>query len=460
MIKYGLLAILLSVYLSATSSPCGMSKGIYLDLDNKIDDIVCQEMKEDACSCEMKTSLGIKHTFTLEHKQFSEIGFQQYQKMPKGRFLVEKGYLGYAEHHFFKYEPKFKGWFIEKIETFRDTMNPESISETKIELFKKIRWNIDGSKFIITDKIVLKELSHFFNKKINKPYLFETNREFELTSKNVEAYNNIAHYLNNGRVDGSEIMLKRIVKAFPSRAVAYYNLAEFYENPIQFTKLYESYMKYIFYMIKQKKEKKIPKKLNGILGNIYNVVRKATKKYDYLTLVKWGDLTQNATIRDDLVFFVESKEGRTQLFVCITDEKVGLFLPLSVNTKLPRSYMNLPSKNKAGEGDYPFLSKIIMDDNLLTLKFSQINYHTVFRGVDNQYKFQYRNRKIKLIGAELFDYSRGRGDGFKESINYLTRQKESYEVEDLTKRVGKSKWSTLKKYNLIKLEEFVYEDVY
>ena len=109
--------------------------------------------------------------------------------------------------------------------------------------------------------------------------------------------------------------------------------------------------------------------------------------------------------------------------------------------------------------DFSFLSDIALS-NVLTLKFSQANYHTIFRGVDNQYKFQYRDKKMKCIGAELLSYSRGSGEGEHESRNYLTGKVENYSVVEVHKKVGKSKWRKVKKGKLVNLEEFVYEDAY
>ena len=67
---------------------------------------------------------------------------------------------------------------------------------------------------------------------------------------------------------------------------------------------------------------------------------------------------------------------------------------------------------------------------------------------------------MKLIGAELFDYRRATGEGYRKSINYLSGKKESYEVEEMDKRVGKATWGKLKESKLIELEEFLYEVVY
>ena len=144
------------------------------------------------------------------------------------------------------------------------------------------------------------------------------------------------------------------------------------------------------------------------------------------------------------------------------DKKQKKYTLVGTNEKLPSSYAHLPPQNETDEeemSDYVFLADIKLD-RLLTLQFSQINYDTIFRGVDNQYKFQYRDHKMKLIGAELLNYSRARGDGFADSINYLSGKKESYEVVDVDKQVGKSTWRNLKKFKLIELEEFLYDDVY
>ena len=190
------------------------------------------------------------------------------------------------------------------------------------------------------------------------------------------------------------------------------------------------------------------------LNTLHSDIKVLVKQYDYLTFIQWGDLNKDNI--DDLAFFVESEKGKTKLLVYIYNKKEKKYILRGVNDTLPPSYEHLPSVKEFE--DYQLLSSITID-KLLILKFSKINYHTIFSGVDNQYKFQYRDHKMKLIGAELLEYSRAKGDGFAESINYLSGKKESYEVVDVHKKLGKSKWSKLKKAKLMELEEFLYEDV-
>ena len=70
------------------------------------------------------------------------------------------------------------------------------------------------------------------------------------------------------------------------------------------------------------------------------------------------------------------------------------------------------------------------------------------------------NATSSLIGAELFEYSRGSGEGEHESRDYIRGEVENYSVFEVHKKVGKSKWRKVKKNKLVNLEEFVYEDAY
>ena len=462
-LKKLLLTVLLSSNVYATSTPCGIIKTLHLDNDTILDKIVCDDGEEGteqnefeesdyvACSCTFSHSQGNDRKYILYMEPY--LGFTKYKETPKDVFVKESGYWGYAQHDYYKYEPQYQEWFSESVEHFYDTMNAETGGTGDSQELIKIRWNLDQTKLLIEDKKILKELSRVLGRTVKKGTLLDVNKEYKLTPKNIEAYNNIAYYANEyGANMAAKSMLERIVKEFPTRAVAYYTLATVYGELTQPYNEKRAYMKYVFYMTAQGKETKIPKIVKKQLGALYAMVHGLAKTYAYLTFVKWGKLEEIKS----LALFAESKKGKTKLLIYRYDEKLKKYDLVGANEKLPVSYEHLSHEEK---GDISILSHITFD-GALWLEFSQINFHTIFRGIDNQYKFQYYDDKMKLIGAELFDYRRATGEGYRKSINYLSGKKESYEVEEMDKRVGKATWGKLKESKLIELEEFLYEVVY
>ena len=455
MIRSSFLVALLSLWLNATSSLTGIE--LYLDNENK-GNIACV----DGIHCTLSSSaLKTDNHYNMQRVFDSYMGFTRYKNTPKDTIVLELGHWGYAEHRFFKYEPNYKDLFLTKVEYYYNTMNMDG-GETEVKVCQIIRSNLDASKVLISDKKILAVLSQFLGKKLKDEVVFDTQKEYLLTQHNVEAYNNLAYYLNKEGVAGAVQMLLAIVKAFPKRAVTYYTLADFYEKKAEMIKMRDAYIRYVWLMTKEAKSHKIPKKVKEYLNGLYSVVTKVAKEYESLTFLQWGDINKDEV--NDLAFFVESESGKTKLMVYLYDAKQEKYRLVGSNSKLLGTYEHLPAskENESDEEmmeDFYFLSSMTFD-KILTLKFSQGNYHTIFRGVDNRYKFQYRDNKMKLIGAELFNYGRGTGQGGGESINYLSGKVERYEVEELDKRVGTSKWSKLKKSKLIALEDFLYEDAY
>lgn len=451
-----LLLILLGVSLNATSSLTSIAT--YLDSDNVYDDIVC----EDGIHCLFSTSHGVKREYDMQRVFFSYMGLTTYKDTPKGEMVLELGYLGYAEHRFFRYEPKYKELLQTKVEYYYDTMNVETGGEMKVKEFNTVRPNLDASKVLISDKKILAEISKLLGKKIKNAFMFDTQKKYTLTKSNVEAYNNIAYYLNKENIEGVKEMLLAIVKAFSKRAVTYYTLADFYNKHSETIKMREAYLHYIWLMTKQNRVNKISKSVNKKLNGLSSSVKDLAKNYDYLSFIKWGDINRDEV--DDLALFAESDNGETKLLIYVYNTKTDKYVLVGKNEKLPNTYKESKAEeeNKESENDMSdtvFLSDITLD-KILRLKFSQVNFHTIFRGVDNQYKFQYSNGKMKCIGAELLSYHRASGEGEHESRNYLTGKVESYSVVEVHKKAGKSKWSKVKKGKLVNLEEFVYEDAY
>jgi len=257
MIRYGFLIGLLTSVLSATSSLTGIS--FFVDTKHKAT-IECA----DGIYCTLNSTIGIKNNYNMQRVFDSYMGFTKYKNTPKDSIVLELGHWGYAEHRYFQYEPDYKDLFLTKVEYFYDTMNMDG-GETKVRKPQKVRANLDSSKVIISDKKILAELSRFLRQKLKGEVLFDTQKEYDLTEHNVEAYNNLAYYLNQEKVEGVEEMLLSIVKVFPQRAVAYYTLANYYGRREQRNKKKTAYMQYVFYMTADGKAKKIPKSVKDSL---------------------------------------------------------------------------------------------------------------------------------------------------------------------------------------------------
>lgn len=453
MIRKFLLPMLLGMSLNATSSLIGITT--YLDTDNVKDKIVC----EDGIHCTLSTSLGVKKEYDMQRVFSSYMGLTTYKSTPKGELVLELGYWGYAEHRFFRYEPKYKELLQTKVEYMYDTMNVETGGEAEEKEFKTVRPNLDVSKVLISEKKILAEISKLLGKKIKNAFMFDTQKKYTLTKSNVEAYNNIAYYLNKENIEGVKEMLLAIVKSFPQRAVTYYTLADFYNKHSETIKMKEAYIHYIWHMTKHNRANKIPKSVKKKLNGLGSAVKDLAKNYDYLSFIKWGNLNSDEV--KDLALFAESDNGKTKLLIYVYNTKTDKYVFVGESKKLLNTYnhLNMEEDDEDEMPDSIFLSDIVFSD-MLTLNFSQVNYHTIFRGVDNQYKFQYRDGKMKCIGAELLSYSRSSGEGEHESRNYFTGKVERYSVVEVHKKVAKSKWSKVKKGKLVNLEEFVYEDAY
>ena len=75
-------------------------------------------------------------------------------------------------------------------------------------------------------------------------------------------YNNIAYYLQKAGANEEAIyLLERIIKKFPNRTVAYYNLGDAYLGLAEKEKAIKAYTTYIEQMYKKDLQKKIPKEV-------------------------------------------------------------------------------------------------------------------------------------------------------------------------------------------------------
>jgi len=81
----------------------------------------------------------------------------------------------------------------------------------------------------------------------------------KVSLKNVVKLNNIAYYLQKANANEEAIyLLEKILKKFPKRTVAYYNLADAYWELGEKKKAIEAYMTYIEQMCNLGKSKRIP----------------------------------------------------------------------------------------------------------------------------------------------------------------------------------------------------------
>ena len=87
--------------------------------------------------------------------------------------------------------------------------------------------------------------------------LLQTN---PFTPKNLTTYNNIAYYLQKaGANEEAVYLLEKIIKKFPNRTVAYYNLGDSYWELGEKKKAINAYTTYIEQMCHKGLQKKIPK---------------------------------------------------------------------------------------------------------------------------------------------------------------------------------------------------------
>jgi len=83
-----------------------------------------------------------------------------------------------------------------------------------------------------------------------------------ITIKTLSKYNNIAYYLQKAGANKEAIyLLEKIIKKFPNRTVAYYNLGDAYWELGEKEKARKAYSTYIEQMCHKGLQKKIPKKV-------------------------------------------------------------------------------------------------------------------------------------------------------------------------------------------------------
>jgi tetratricopeptide (TPR) repeat protein len=174
-------------------------------------------------------------------------------------------------------------WYLTKIIAKYNEWNPEKSQEVEYTCIKKQTvlleksfvevFDFQHSKYckskIIQNNgldsfvfLVKKETFNLLNPKLNwldiqrLKFLFD---DFPLTTKSLPPYNNIAYYLQKAGSNKEAIyLLEKILKKYPKRTVAHYNLADAYWELGEKKKAIVSYTTYIEQMCNAGKEKRIP----------------------------------------------------------------------------------------------------------------------------------------------------------------------------------------------------------
>jgi tetratricopeptide (TPR) repeat protein len=136
--------------------------------------------------------------------------------------------------------------FLNKLNNLRIT---NSVILNSLEIFLKSNYsNIYDSKFTFKESR--------FNLNVLKTIL----NDISVNKKTLTPYNNIAYYLQKAGSNKEAIyLLEKILKKYPTRTVAHYNLADAYWALGEKKKAIVSYTTYIEQMCNAGKEKRIPK---------------------------------------------------------------------------------------------------------------------------------------------------------------------------------------------------------
>lgn len=142
-------------------------------------------------------------------------------------------------------------------------IDPETL-EVDSKGFKSLKF-FDSQSIVKTYKDLKKlytDLSNYpiLSNSFNDSMLFDFKNKFVLSKANLDDYNNVAYILSrNGNQKVAIELLQQIIKKFPSRAVAYLNLADSYWCIGENVKAKTNYSEYLSLMKSQKKDlNKIP----------------------------------------------------------------------------------------------------------------------------------------------------------------------------------------------------------
>ena len=182
---------------------------------------------------------------------------------------VQGGNYGLDLKEYFQYDRKRTNWFLTK----RVELVPREIKKNGsiISIQRDEKDTIYDESltidYIISPKYSLQEfvsavktMDIALKNSLSKEYVSYYLEKFPLSSKNLTTYNNIAYYLQKASANKEAIyLLEKILKKYPNRTVAYYNLGDAYWAIGEKEKAKQAYRTYIKQMKAKGKEKKIPK---------------------------------------------------------------------------------------------------------------------------------------------------------------------------------------------------------
>lgn len=203
--------------------------------------------------------------------------------------VFESGLTGESikYYYYYQFNLEFQNWFLIKqieynsnissgnftnpIINIEYTNGTNGIDGTKISIEQATKMSKDDrvQQFQIELNVMHDTLLYIYNSKsfnkIPKEYfdnirIAELLENIEVTSENVEMFNNIAFVLglSSKGLYNSILILKNVISVVPSRTVAYLNLADAYWEINEKALAKEAYKTYVNLMIKDGKEKKIP----------------------------------------------------------------------------------------------------------------------------------------------------------------------------------------------------------
>ena len=264
MIRFLLITIVCTTLAMGTSSMNGISVKGYFDLDDNIDTIRCSEDgKETICKI-VDSNIGFKIT---ENNNCSEISIKSCDD--KGCLQMMCSIWGYEDTLFYMYDQQRNDFYLtKKIHEKLPMDGPDDKGYSKVYHYESLLWNIDKTSFKIGKIKALRTLDSFLadlykSKAYSKIKIVAQdiyNVNIRVSKSNLSSYNNIAYYFQKAGANQEAIfLLEKILKKYPNRTVAYYNLGDAYWAIDKKEKAKQAYKTYIKQMTAKGKEKKIPK---------------------------------------------------------------------------------------------------------------------------------------------------------------------------------------------------------
>ena len=166
------------------------------------------------------------------------------------------GYSGVDLKDYYIFDKQRDYWFLEK------TIEGNIVK--KLDKSKRIDYILDP-KFTLSEFLLkCKEKNIEVLNSLNEEYINFYLNKYLLSIKNLTTYNDIAYYLQKKEMNKEAIyLLEKILKKYPNRTVAYYNLGDAYWEIGDKEKAIKAYKTYIEQMKTKGKEKRIPKKIKN-----------------------------------------------------------------------------------------------------------------------------------------------------------------------------------------------------